>query len=37
MELNPGLIFLRTEPAFRDLHAHPRFTRIVTAMKFPSE
>ena len=36
-ERNPGLIYVRSEEAFQKLRSHPRFTRILTAMNFPSE
>jgi hypothetical protein len=32
---NPGLIYLKSEPAFKKLRSHPHMTRIVSAMKFP--
>jgi serine/threonine-protein kinase len=34
-ERNPGLIYLRAEPAFEDLLAHPRVARILRDLKFP--
>ncbi len=35
-ERNPGIIFLRSEPAFESLRTHPRFMRIVNELKFPA-
>ena len=32
-ERNPGIIYLQREPALVPLRAHPRFVRIVRAMK----
>jgi hypothetical protein len=34
-ERSSTLVFLRTYPAFAELRSHPRFVRIVTAMKLP--
>jgi serine/threonine-protein kinase len=34
-ERHPGLIFLRTEPAFENLRSHPRVARILSEMKLP--
>jgi tetratricopeptide (TPR) repeat protein len=34
-ERNPSLIYIRREPVFADIRTHPRFERIVAAMKFP--
>lgn len=31
-----ALVFLRTYPAFAELHSHPRFMRIVEEMKLPT-
>jgi TolB-like protein/cytochrome c-type biogenesis protein CcmH/NrfG len=36
-ERNPGLIFVRHDPAFESVRSHPRFTGMVSAMKFPAE
>ena len=32
---NPGLVFARWDAAFAGLRSHPRFLRIISAMKFP--
>jgi TolB-like protein/Tfp pilus assembly protein PilF len=34
-ERNPGLIYLKSEPAFEKLRSHPSMVRIVSALKFP--
>lgn len=34
-ERNPGLIYLLSEPAFDTVRSHPRFVRILKAMKLP--
>jgi serine/threonine-protein kinase len=34
-EGNPGLIFMRTEPAFASVRAQPRYMRVEAAMAFP--
>lgn len=35
-ERNPGIIFLQQHRAFAALRSHPRFARVVAAMKFPA-
>ncbi|HEX9703990.1 MAG TPA: tetratricopeptide repeat protein, partial [Gemmatimonadales bacterium] len=35
-ERNPGLIYLRLEPALDSLSSHPRVARILSKMKFPA-
>ena len=32
---NPGIIFLREDPAYQALHEHPRFVRILTELRLP--
>ena len=34
-ERNPGLIFIRTDPAYASLRTNPRYLRVVRAMRFP--
>ena len=34
-ERNPGLIYLRRDPAIAGMRSHPRVLRITRAMKFP--
>ncbi len=35
-ERNPGLIFMRTDPAFATLRSNPRYLRVERAMRFPA-
>jgi len=35
-ERNPGLIYLRTDPAFESLRSNSRYARVVMQMKFPA-
>ena len=35
-ERHPGLVFLRYDPTFESLRAHPRVARILSEMKFPA-
>lgn len=35
-ERNPGLVYLRSQPALESLRSHPRVARILSGMNFPA-